>query len=225
VGRHAIQESLRGTFTRWGLPRRLRVDNGYPWGSTGAFPPELALWLLGLGVELVWIPPGCPQDNGVVERAQGVGRRRAEPHDCGDAAELQRRCDALDRLQREAYPYAGGHSRWATYPQLRHSGRRYSPAWEARHWSLGPVLRAVAGVVVVRRVDRQGCVSLYNRTRYVGKQHAGGTVYVSLDASGPAWVFAAADGTQLRSVAADELTARRIRELSVGARKGRDKRV
>jgi hypothetical protein len=53
VDRHAIQHSLRVIFARWGLPQRLRVANGYPWGSTGEFPPELALWLLGLGLELV----------------------------------------------------------------------------------------------------------------------------------------------------------------------------
>jgi transposase InsO family protein len=225
VERHAIQESLRDTFGRWGLPQRLRVDNGYPWGSTGELPPELALWLIGLGIELVWIPPGCPQDNGVVERSQGVGQQWAEPHACGDAAELQRRCDAMDRLQREAYPYADGRSRAATYPQLRHSGRPYRRGSEKKHWSLEAVLRAVAGVVVVRRVDRQGCVSLYNRTRYVGKQHAGSQVYVSVDSSGPTWVFAAADGTQLRSMVADEFTAERIRGLSVGARRSRDKRA
>jgi hypothetical protein len=154
-----------------------------------------------------------------------VGQQWAEPRACADAAELQRRCDAMDQLQREAYPYADdGRSRRAVYPALRHSGRRYSRRWEEGHWSPGPVLRALAGVVAVRRVDRQGCVSLYNRTRYVGKQHAASQVYVSVDVSGPTWVFAAADGTQLRSLAADEFTAERIRGLAVGARRTRDRR-
>jgi hypothetical protein len=225
VDRCAIQDSFRAIFRRWGRPGRLRVDNGYPWGSSGAFPPELALWLLGLGIELIWIEPGRPQQNGVIERAQGVGQNWAEPHTCADAQTLQRRCDALDRLQRERYPYRNGQSRLATFPQLRHSGRRYGRQWEARHWELGRVLQALAGTVVVRQVDRQGCVSLYNRTRYVSKQRAGQAVYVALDASGPTWVVACADGTQLRTLAAEELTAERIRSLAVGGRKGRDKRV
>src|SRR5436309_809815 len=101
VDRHAIQDELRRAFAAWGLPGRLRVDNGFPWASTGEFPTEMALWLIGLGVEVVWIAPGCPQHNGVVERAQGTGQNWAEPPTCRSAAELQRRCDRLDRLQRE----------------------------------------------------------------------------------------------------------------------------
>ncbi len=121
--RHAIQEGLRQGFARWGLPERLRVDNGYPWGSTGAFPPELALWLIGLGIELGSIQPACPQQNGVVERAQGTGQNWAEPQTCRHPAELQQRCDVLERRQRERYPSRDGRSRWDVYPALRHSGR------------------------------------------------------------------------------------------------------
>jgi len=74
VQRQPIQDGLRQVFGRWGLPQRLRVDNGYPWGSSGDFPPEMALWLIGLGIDRVWIAPACPQKNGVVERAQGTGQ-------------------------------------------------------------------------------------------------------------------------------------------------------
>src|SRR5262249_34516179 len=56
VDRRQVQQALRRVFGRWGLPGRLRVDNGYPWGNSGDLPPELALWLLGLGPGLVWIP-------------------------------------------------------------------------------------------------------------------------------------------------------------------------
>ncbi len=40
--------TLRAAFARWGMPVHIRVDNGYPWGSTGDLPTELGLWLLGL---------------------------------------------------------------------------------------------------------------------------------------------------------------------------------
>jgi transposase len=220
VGRHAIQEALRRIFSCWGLPGRLRVDNGYPWGSTGEFPPEMALWLIGLGVDMVWIPPGCPQQNGVVERGQGTGQNWAEPHTCGGPAELQGRCDALDRRQRERYPYRDGRSRWDVYPELRHGGREYRRRQERSTWDLARVLAVVAGEVVQRRVDCTGSVSLYNRTRYVGKPYIGKAVYVSLDPSGPTWVFADEAGTEVRTHRADELTAERICSLSVAGRKG-----
>jgi transposase len=221
VDRHEIQDKFREVFSGWGLPARLRVDNGYPWGSSGDFPPELALWLIGLGIEMIWIWPGCPQENGVVERAQGTGKRWAEPPACRNAGELQRRCDEMDRRQREDYPYQGSRSRWEVYPELHHSGRRYSRRWEGSHWDLSRVLAVVSRQVVKREVDASGSVSLYHRTRYVGKPQIGDSVYVHLDPTGPTWVFADAKGNQLRTHPADELTPNRIRSLTVGCRKGK----
>jgi transposase len=221
VSRHEIQAVLRQVFARWGLPERLRVDNGYPWGSSGDFPPEMALWLIGLGIEMVWIPPGCPQQNGVVERAQGTGQNWAESHTCADGAELQQRCDALDCRQRERYPYRKGRSRWEVYPTLRHSGRKYRLRSERSAWEAARVWAVVAQRVVKRRVDCTGSVSVYHRNRYVGKPYIGNQVYVSLDPSGPTWVIADEAGNELRTHAADELTAERICSLSVAGRKGK----
>ena len=50
------------------MPVRFRVDNGWPWGSRGDFPTELALWMIGLGIGMHWNNPHRPQENGVVER-------------------------------------------------------------------------------------------------------------------------------------------------------------
>ena len=221
VERHAIQSRFCETFRRWGLPERLRCDNGYPWGSPGDFPSELALWVIGLGIDMVWIPPACPQENGVVERAQGTGQNWAEPEACRTAAELQRRCDKMDRRQRERYPYREGRSRCVVYPELRHSGRAYHSRWEERHWDLSRVLAIVSQQIVKRRVDASGSVSVYHHTRYVGKLQIGKDVYVSLDPTGPTWVFADESGAEVRTHPADELTAERIRSLSVSRRTGK----
>src|SRR4029450_9091309 len=43
-----VQAVLRQVFRRWGRPRRLRLDNGVPWGAMVDLPSELTLWLLGL---------------------------------------------------------------------------------------------------------------------------------------------------------------------------------
>ncbi len=221
VERRPIQDSLRQIFSRWGLPERLRVDNGYPWGSSGDFPPELALWLIGLGVDMCWIPPACPQQNGVVERSQRTGQNWFEPQTCRSAEELQRRCDELDRRQRERYPYRAGRSRWEVYPTLRHSGRKYRRRQERSQWEASRAWAAVAHQVVKRQVDCTGSVSEYHRGRYVGKPYIGTQVYVSLDPTGPTWVIADEAGCQLRAHAAEELSAERIRSLSVMYRKGR----
>lgn len=192
------------------------MDNGKPWGSGSDLPPVLALWLIGLGVDVVWNPPRQPQCNGVVERSQGTAKRWAEPQACRTAAELQRRLDADDRLQRERYPYAGGRSRMATFPALAGTGRPYRADQEAGRWELGRVLRHLAGYAAARRVDQTGKVSVYNRGLYVGAVHRGRTVYLMLDPERREWLVSDAEGRQVRTQPADELTPERICALNLG---------
>jgi transposase InsO family protein len=131
----------------------------------------LALWLIGLGVAMRWNPPRRPQDNGVIERSQGTGKRWAEPGTCHDVQELQARIDAMDRIQREVYPSIQGQSRWQAFPKLEHSGRSYSKAWERRAWDLDLVMAHLRDYSVMRRVDCKGQVTLYSRHHYVGEQY------------------------------------------------------
>jgi hypothetical protein len=201
----------------------VRVDNGAPWGSTGELPTDLALWLIGLGVPIIWNPPRCPQANGVVERSQGTGQRWAEPQTCPDEAESRRRLEEQDHIQRELYPRIKGLSRMAASPGLRHSGRDYRPEGEEAMWDLEPVLSHLAGYVSTRRVDSSGTVSLYNRSRYVGKGLGGRDVYISLDPLEVEWVDAARDGTCYRRQRAEELTAERVRNLEVSRHRERNR--
>src|SRR4051794_5367807 len=161
VGAEAVQKALRRAFARWGLPERIRVDNGTPWGATGGLPTALALWLIGLGVGLIWNPPRQPRRNAVVERFQDVGEDWGEPRTCDSASALQARLEEMDRIQREEYPAIGGRTRLEAFPGLAHSGRRYSRRREARHWDLARVLEWLSGHTVPRRVDVNGKVSLY----------------------------------------------------------------
>jgi hypothetical protein len=214
----AVQAELRRAFARWGRPAIIRVDNGGPWGSDGDFPPDLALWLLGLDIAVHWNDPHSPTQNAVVERSQGTGQRWAEPEQCATVAELQRRLQAMDDIQRTAYPSIAGQSRVVAFPALRHSGRRYSWNWERRHWDHRLVLDYLAGYAVPRRVDKNGNVSLYHRPHYVGSMHRGKQVYVMVDPVRVQWVFTDEQGRQLRVQPAEELQAKRIRALTVANR-------
>lgn len=214
-----VQETLRLVFSRWGRPERFRVDNGTPWGSAGDWPTDLALWLIGLGVAMIWNPPRRPQENGVVERSQGTGKRWGEPHTCRDLHELQQRLDRMDHIQREVYPSIDGSSRWQAFPQLRQVTRTYSTAWEKRGWDLHLVLAHLADYSVTRRVDRKGQVSIYNRNHYIGKQHSGQDIYVVLDPVDQEWIFITPQGVQLRRKHAEEISRQRIMKLQVSHRR------
>jgi hypothetical protein len=218
-----VRAAVRRAFDRWGLPGRLRVDNGVPWGSWGDFPTDLALWVLGLGVGMHWNHPRSPQENGVVERSQGTSNRWCEPWTCGSPEELQERLDRADRLYRESYPYRDGLSRKAFFAGLSCSGRPYESAREPEIWQRSRVADHLATYAVRRRVDKKGQVSLYNRGHYLGQIHSGKQVYVMHDPNRNEWLFADRDGRQLRTIPAEELSPERIMNLEVThRRKGSD---
>jgi hypothetical protein len=197
----------------------MRVDNGKPWGSWSDLPPALALWLIGLGIDMAWNDPHCPQQNGSVERSQGTGKRWAEPQLCRSVAQLQRRLDEDDRLQRERYPVAKGQSRWQVFPGLAHSGRPYRQAEEAARWDLSRVREHLAGYAVARQVSREGKVSVYNRNLYVGVIHGGKQVSVQYDPDQQQWLISDNAGRQLRTQPAPEISAQAIRNLQIMGQK------
>jgi hypothetical protein len=212
-----VQTHLRQVFIRRGRPKIIRVDNGSPWGSASDLPPELALWLIGLDIEMLWNPPRCPQDNGVVERGQGVAKNWAEPQLCHSVGQLQRRMNEEDRVQREEYPSIQGKTRLAAYPQLEHSGRCYSWPWEREHWSWQNVCDHLAGYVVQRRVDSSGKIGLYHHKLYVGTMHKGLTIYVQFDPLRLEWVVSDGAGKQLHRSPVEMLTAVRVQRLQVSS--------
>jgi hypothetical protein len=186
-------DTLRRAFERRGLPGRIRVDNGYPWVSTGGLPTELGLWLLGLGIDLVPDRVRRPEDNGAVECSQNTGKRWAEPERCGSAAERQRRLAAMDRHQRQAFPDAA-HSRMRLFPALAHSGRADRRGREAALWQPQRVRDKLAEYAVARQVNARGLVSIYGRNYSVARKYAGEAVYVRLDAASGDWLIELDDG-------------------------------
>jgi hypothetical protein len=210
-----VQAELRHCFQQWGRPVSVRVDNGSPWGSGGDLPTPLALGLIGMGVGVHWNRPRRPQDNGVVERSQGVAWNWAEPDRCQDPAELPRRLDEEDRVQRQSYPHGSCGSRWEAYPGLAHSGRPYGAVWERAHWSWEGVLAYLSGVMVPRRVDRCGKIGLDQDKLYVGRVNRGKEVVVQFDAGSAEWVVSDPKGVTLCRRALDLFAAARLCRLLI----------
>jgi transposase InsO family protein len=64
-----VKAHLTGIFRRYGLPRKMLMDNGSPWGSDAAHPyTPLTVWLLRLGVKVGHSRPYHPQTLGKDER-------------------------------------------------------------------------------------------------------------------------------------------------------------
>ena len=64
-----VQTCLTATFRRYGLPERMTMDNGSPWGSDALHPyTPLTVWLLRLGIRVGHSRPFHPQTQGKDER-------------------------------------------------------------------------------------------------------------------------------------------------------------
>lgn len=64
-----VQQHIERTFGRFGLPNAFLVDNGVPWGTCSQIRwTKLRVWLLKLGVDVVYARPYHPQTKGKNER-------------------------------------------------------------------------------------------------------------------------------------------------------------
>ena len=64
-----VQGRLTCAFRRYGLPERMTMDNGPPWGLDGDHPTTvLTLWLMRLGIRVSHSRPYHPQTQGKNER-------------------------------------------------------------------------------------------------------------------------------------------------------------
>lgn len=67
--RASVQHRLTRVFARYGLPEAVFVDNGNPWGDSGAGRwTRFGVWLLKLGVGVIHSRPYHPQGRGKNER-------------------------------------------------------------------------------------------------------------------------------------------------------------
>ncbi|WP_197386774.1 integrase core domain-containing protein [Ralstonia pseudosolanacearum] len=92
----AVFEQL---FRRYGLPDRLRTDNGAPFASTGSGGlSRLSIWWLKLGILPERIEPGHPEQNGRHERMHRTLKRATAQPPAATLRAQQRRMDEFRRF-------------------------------------------------------------------------------------------------------------------------------
>jgi transposase InsO family protein len=160
-----VKTHLIDAFRRFGLPKRMNMDNGNPWGNpTGARYTKLTVWLIRLGVGISHSRPLHPQTNGKDERfhrtlkAELLGSRWFST-----IAEVQK---AFDRW-REIYNHERPHEALGLdVPSSRYraSARCYPEVLPAVDYDSSDL---------VRSVRPNGQVSFEGASYFVGQAFAG----------------------------------------------------
>ena len=145
-------------FRRYGLPERIRSDNGTPFASRAtAGLSRLSIWWIQLGICPERIPPGRPQHNGRHERMhRTLKQHTVRPARYSMAA--QQRC--FDDFQ-HAYNDERPHQALAMTAPASHY------AASPRPYPARPPDIEYPGYFEVRRVANSGLVYIANRVVYV----------------------------------------------------------
>jgi putative transposase len=95
------------TFQAFGLPQRIRTDNGVPFASAHALYglSKLAVWWLRLGIQIERIQPGHPQQNGRHERMHLTLKKEATKPAAANVLQQQARFDTFVVRYNEDRPH------------------------------------------------------------------------------------------------------------------------
>lgn len=160
-----VRDALADAFRRYGLPWRMTMDNGSPWGGARDSPhTPPAVWLLRLGVGVGHSRPCHPQTPGKDERFHRTPKAERLAHAAfAGRAEAQRRFDAW----REAYNLERPRQASAMEPPAS----RYRASARPFPEDLPPVEYAPGDAV--RKVQAGGELSYQGRVLKVGKAFRG----------------------------------------------------
>ena len=191
---------LRLSFTEWGLPDRIAVDHDsvfYDNTCKSPFPTRFHLWLLALGVDLIFGRHGRPTDQGTVERSHQTwawqaleGQTYAEWDRVRAYLEQRRHflnyrlpCRTLEDL-----PPLIAH------PEALSPRRLYRPEWEMELLDLSRIYVYLAKGQWFRQVSQVGTVSLGGQIYGLGVTWSRESVEISFDPDEQLLVFRSADG-------------------------------
>ena len=160
-----VQQELTLVFRRYGLPRRMLMDNGSPWGGDVEHPyTPLTVWLLRLGIGISHGRPYHPQTQGKDERfhrtfkAEVIARGRFR-----NLADCQPQFDPW----REIY----NHERPHEALKMGVPSSRYRVSERVFPEALPPL--EYAPDCQIRKVYRGGLLDFCGRTFRVGKTFRG----------------------------------------------------
>jgi len=160
-----VQQRLTATFRRYGLPERMLMDNGAPWGSDlrHQFTP-LTVWLLRLGIGVTHSRPYHPQTQGKEERFhRSLKVEVLAQRVFGDFEHMQCRFDEW----RHCYNHVRPHEAL----DMQVPASRYQPSPRSFPEQLPPIEYETTDQL--RKVQPDGKISFRRREFHVGKAFCG----------------------------------------------------
>jgi hypothetical protein len=180
--------SLRRAFLNYGLPVRLSLDHDtvfFDNTTPSPFPTRLHLWLIGLGVEVIFTRKRRPTDHAQVERThQTMARQALMGQTWHTQTALWHRLDERRAVLNHYFPVRALHrlSPFQAYPEALYSGRPYRPEWEKDLFETERVYRYLAQGRWFRRIRDNGHFAMGGYQYYIGNRFARRELEIAFDA-------------------------------------------
>jgi transposase InsO family protein len=163
-----VHGHLVSIFRRYGLPQRILVDNGSPWGSDGDHPfTLLTVWLMRQGIRVSHSRPYHPQTLGKDERFHRTLWAEVSQYCVGLNLEA---CQGRFEGWREMYNFERPHEAL----EMAVPASRYQPSSRSFQESLPPTEYGPGDQV--RKVQQRGKISYGNREYALPKAFCGHSV-------------------------------------------------
>lgn len=185
--------TLRRAFVTFGVPKRLSLDHDTVFFDNtcqSPFPTRLHLWLLGLGIEVVFTRVRRPTDHALVERMHQTMTSQALlgqrwPNQDRLWVELDQRRSVLNHY----LPVRALHHQapLEAFPEAVFSERSYRPEWEENLLDLERVYQYLARGRWFRYTNH-GCVRLGTYNYYLDYHDDKQTMEITFDPSRVAFV-------------------------------------
>jgi transposase InsO family protein len=160
-----VEGQLTSIFRSYGLPERMLMDNGSPWGNSHEHPhTHLTAWLMRLGIAISHGRAYHPQTQGKQERFhRTLGEDVLAGRTFSDHAEVQRAFDAWRQVYNEQRPHQA--------IELAVPAEHYRPSPRLFPEILPPI--EYPAQMQLRRVQQHGRISFQGRTLRVGRPFVG----------------------------------------------------
>lgn len=195
------------------------MDNGMPWGTQSRLPSALGLWLVGLGIDLIYGRPRRSTDNAIVERDHGVLAQWVEAEHCSNFQRCQQQIDWAVMTQRERYRSPNGYTRAQAFPDLFVKRRIYVTEADYDQWSRERVARYLSRFTFYRKVEMNGQITLFANTYSLAKRYARQMIQVTFDPVTYEWCFTDEQAHCIRRHPTKELFYEPISQLQLAKRR------
>lgn len=164
----ATLRRFRHLFRQYGLPRRIRSDNGHPFATTAiAGLSQLSVWWIELGITPELIEPGQPQQNGRHERLHRTLKEGTALPPAGNLRAQQTRFNRFRRIYNHERPHEALRMETPASAYLA-SPRPFTERPEPIEYPAHFELRRVSGDNTLRWKNRKVFVSSLLKRKIVG---------------------------------------------------------